>query len=207
MRHSSLLVIIFLFANEIAKSQSSGIGVLAKTVYVNVKMPITFNMGCSPINKIKYQVSNGRIEQNGNEIFLIAEHKGDVEVKVLDENKTIAVANFKAKEMPPFQITIGENWSKSISTTMLKLETGLKCTVPDFLHEDDYKIISATVYLSGTGFENVSVASINEGSFRSLYAVLARCEEGTIITFENIKVEGPDGIRIAEGLTIKVTEF
>ena len=153
MRHSSLLVIIFLFANEIAKSQSSGIGVLAKTVYVNVKMPITFNMGCSPINKIKYQVSNGRIEQNGNEIFLIAEHKGDVEVKVLDENKTIAVATFKAKEMPPFQITIGENWSKSISTTMLKLETGLKCTVPDFLHEDDYKIISATVYLSGTGFE------------------------------------------------------
>ena len=183
-------------------AQTSTIGLQVKTVYVGVKIPIIFGAECPKKNKLTYQVSNGKIEQSGDTIFLIASQKGEVDVKVMSGNKLVATSKFKAKEMPPFKITFGELNGSSMSNVLVKMQTGLKCEVPDFMHEDDYKVVSATVYFSGTGFPDVAMANIYSNSIEPLSDFIKKCAAGSQITFDNIKVKGPDGIRSAEGISI-----
>ncbi len=184
------------------KAQSSTIGLQVKTVYVGAKIPIVFDAECPKNKKLTYQISNGKIEHSGDTIFLIAAQKGEVVVKVMSGNKLVASSKFKAKEMPPFKITLGELNSNSVSNVLVKMQTGLKCEVPDFLHEDDYKVVSATVYFSGTGFPDVALANLYSNSIEPLRNLIQKCTAGSLITFDNIKVKGPDGIRNAEGISI-----
>ena len=183
-------------------AQSISIGLQVKTVYVGAKIPIVFDTECPKNMKLTYLVSNGKIEQNGDTIFLIAAQKGEVDVKVMNGNKLVASSKFKAKEMPPFKITIGELNGSSMSQVLVKMQTGLKCELPDFLHEDDYKVVSATVYFSGTGFPVVLTASLNSNSLDPIRGMIEKCTAGSMITFDNIKVKGPDGIRYADGISI-----
>jgi hypothetical protein len=183
-------------------AQTSTIGLQVKTVYVGAKIPIVFDAECPKNTKLTYQISNGKIEQSGDTIFLIAAQKGEVNVNVMNGNKLVASSKFKAKEMPPFKITLGELNGSSMSNVLVKMQTGLKCELPDFLHEDDYKVVSATVYFSGTGFPEVIMASLFSNSLNPIGGIMEKCTAGSIITFDNVKVKGPDGIRSAEGISI-----
>lgn len=185
-------------------AQSISIGLQVKTVYVGAKIPIVFNMECPKNMKLTYLVSNGKIEQNGDTIFLIAAQKGEVDVKVMNGNKLVASSKFKAKEMPPFKITLGELNGSSMSHVLVKMQTGLKCELPDYLHEDDYKVVSATVYFSGTGFPEVLTANLFSNSIDPIRSILEKCMAGSVITFDNIKVKGPYGIRYADGISIRL---
>jgi hypothetical protein len=120
----------------------------------------------------------------------------------MNGNKLVASSKFKAKEMPPFKITLGELNGSSMSNVLVKMQTGLKCELPDFLHEDDYKVVSANVYFSGTGFPEVIMASLISNSLNPISGIMEKCTAGSIITFDNVKVKGPDGIRSAEGISI-----
>jgi hypothetical protein len=196
----SFAILLLLIVNS--KAQSSTIGLQVKTVYVGTKIPIVFDAECPKNNKLTYQVSNGKIEQSGDTIFLIAAQKGEVNVNVMSGNKLVASSKFKAKEMPPFKITLGELNGNSVSNVLVKMQTGLKCEVPDFLHEYDYKVVSATVYFSGNEFPVVVTANLNSNSIEPLRGLINKCTAGSQITFDNIKVKGPDGIRNAEGISI-----
>lgn len=195
-----LTMIFMMIVN--ANAQINTIGLQVKTVYVNAKIPIVFNTGCPEGSKLTYQVSNGRIEQSGDTFFLIAAQKGEVELKVMNETKLVAASKFKAKEMPPFKITIGDLNNRSIAGNIFKLQTGLKCEIPDYLYEDDYKVVGATVYFSGTGFPDVLTATLYSNSFDPIRSTIEKCTSGSVITFDNIRVQGPDGIRYADGISI-----
>jgi hypothetical protein len=196
----SFAILLLLIFNS--KAQTSTIGLQVKTVYVGAKIPIVFDAECPKNKELTYQVSNGKIEPSGDTIFLIAAQKGEVDVKVMNGNKLVASSKFKAKEMPPFKITLGELNGSSMSNVLVKMQTGLKCELPDFLHEDDYKVVSATVYFSGTGFPVVAMANLSSNSIEPLRNFIEKCTAGSQITFDNIKVKGPDGIRNAEGISI-----
>jgi len=196
----SLVMLLLMIVNT--NAQTSTIGLQVKTVYVGAKIPIVFDAECPKNTKLTYQISNGKIEQSGDTIFLIAAQKGEVNVNVMNGNKLVASSKFKAKEMPPFKITLGELNGSSMSNVLVKMQTGLKCELPDFLHEDDYKVVSATVYFSGTGFPEVIMASLFSNSLNPIGGIMEKCTAGSIITFDNVKVKGPDGIRSAEGISI-----
>ena len=53
--------------------------------------------------------------------------------------------------------------------------------------------MSATVYFSGANFPSVQTATINGGSLAAISGQLAKCIPGTSITFDNVRVQGPDG--------------
>lgn len=197
-----LMMILFLFVG--VNAQTNTIGLQVKTVYVGAKIPIVFDAECPKNTKLTYQVTNGRIEQSGDTVFLIAAQTGEVNVKVMSGNKLVASSIFKAKGMPPFKITIGELNGSSSSGVLFKMQTGLKCELPDYLHEDDYKVVGATVYFSGKGFPEVLTANLYSNSFDPIRGMIEKCTAGSVITFDNIKVKGPYGIRYADGIQIRL---
>ena len=70
---------------------------------------------------------------------------------------------------------------------------------PDFIYDVHYTVVSATVYFSGANFANVVTASITGNSIGSLSSYIQRCGPGSVVTFDNIKVSGPDGVRVIDG--------
>ena len=65
-RLSTILILILIIT--ITNAQTINIGQVAKTVYVNQKMPIIFNLSCPAETPLKYQVTNGKIEKQGDNI-------------------------------------------------------------------------------------------------------------------------------------------
>ena len=65
-----------------------------------------------------------------------------------------------------------------------------------------YEFVSAQVYFSGVGFPNVVTAFLNSTSLSSLRNFIDRCEAGTAITFDNIKVKDKEGsVRTIDGIS------
>jgi hypothetical protein len=60
------------------------------------------------------------------------------------------------------------------------------------------------VYFSGAGFPNVQQQALNGGNLSSLSSFLSRCGPGSVVTFDNVKVSGPDGTRSVEGRSISL---
>lgn len=58
-----------------------------------------------------------------------------------------------------------------------------------------FSVVSATVYFAGAGFTTggVQTAQITGGSLAPLAPYLQRCQPGSSIIFDNVKVQGPDG--------------
>lgn len=65
---------------------------------------------------------------------------------------------------------------------------------------DGYEFVSATVYFSGAGFPNVISAALQGPSLTPIYDLLQKCQPGTAVVFDNVKVKTRnDGVRVIDG--------
>ena len=76
-----------------------------------------------------------------------------------------------------------------------KNQPSCRADLENFDFDLRYSVVSATVYFSGANFPNVATGSITSNSLASIAPMIARCGPGSSITFVNIKVQGPDGVR------------
>ena len=76
----------------------------------------------------------------------------------------------------------------------LKIKSFAGQILENFDFDADFNIVSATVYFSGANFPNVQTANIHGGSLAGIQSQLQKCIPGTSVTFDNVKVQGPDGV-------------
>ena len=63
-----------------------------------------------------------------------------------------------------------------------------------------FTVLSATMYFSGANFNGVEKGSITSASLKPVSSLMKRCIPGSIVTFDDVKVKGPDGSeRIIQG--------
>ncbi|MBK8495296.1 MAG: hypothetical protein IPL50_09890 [Chitinophagaceae bacterium] len=67
-----------------------------------------------------------------------------------------------------------------------------RAEVKDFEWEVPFRIVSATIYFSGTNFKNVETGYISSSSLKPIKNLMDRCAPGTMVVFDNVKVKGPD---------------
>ena len=82
------------------------------------------------------------------------------------------------------------------------LQQYCRAELENFEFDTKYSIVSATVYFSGANFPNVQTSSLSGNSLAPLAAFIQRCGPGSVVTFDNVKVTGPDGVRVIEGKSI-----
>lgn len=64
---------------------------------------------------------------------------------------------------------------------------------------EGYEFVSAVVYFSGAGFPLVNTATLQGSSLAPLYDLLQKCQPGTVVIFDNVKIKTPfDGIRVID---------
>ena len=78
----------------------------------------------------------------------------------------------------------------------------MPCRIRKLRLDLKFTIVSATVYFSGANFPNVATTAITGNSLGSLNTFISRCGPGSVVTFDNVKVQGPDGVRGIDGKSI-----
>ncbi|RYF44932.1 MAG: gliding motility protein GldM [Chitinophagaceae bacterium] len=167
--------------------------------YIGVDNPVTIG---SPTgwDKTTVSMTGGTITGSNDKRTVRVSSPGKASITV-NADKKAATFDFRVKRIPDPIFKVGPGGTRMPSVTF-KNQQFCRADLENFDFDLRYNVTSATVYFSGAGFNNVATASISGNSLAPLAQYMARCQPGTSITFDNVKVSGPDGARTIQGVGI-----
>jgi len=160
--------------------------------YIGVENPITVG---SPTGWDKTSVSmtgaasiasgsNGKYIVKGNTI-------GEATLNVTADGKT-SQFKFRVKRIPDPVFKVGPSSGGAIQAAVFKAQQFCRADLDNFDFDARFQVVAATVYFTGAGFpvpQPVTLTGNNLGSI----AQMAKCQPGSSVIFDQIKVVGPDG--------------
>ena len=120
---------------------------------------------------------------------------------VVNADKKASSFDFRIKRIPDpiFKVASGKVRMPSVE---FKSQQYCRADLENFDFDLKFNVVSATVYFSGAGFPNVAQTAISGNNLAALAPFMSRCGPGSVVTFDNIKVQGPDGVRSIDGKSI-----
>ncbi len=186
----------------VGQSSSAAISLDKMNVfYVGLDNPITIG---SPTGMDRTGVngSNCRINGSGANRTVSVSGTGECSISVTPQGSSPLVKTFRIKRIPEPNFAVGSGKARMASVEFKGQQFCRADMGPDFIYDVRYTVVSATVYFSGANFANVATTSIGSNSLAPLDAYMKRCGPGSVVSFDNIKVSGPDGTRVIEGKSI-----
>jgi gliding motility-associated protein GldM len=167
--------------------------------YIGVDNPVTIG---SPTgwDKTSVTMANGTITGSGSQRTVRVSTLGKATINVVADKKSYPF-EFRVKRIPDPVFKVGPGGTR-MATVAFKNQQFCRAELENFDFDVKYNVVSATVYFSGAGFPNVVQASLNSNNLSSLASYMQRCQPGSAITFDNVKVQGPDGSRSIQGVGI-----
>ncbi|HVZ98353.1 MAG TPA: gliding motility protein GldM [Chitinophagaceae bacterium] len=160
--------------------------------YIGVDNPVTINSGTGD-EKTHATISSGSITKTGPGKYIVrVSTPGKTTINVSAENKSTPF-DFRVKEIPDPVFKVGPSKGGRIQSVVFKNQQYCRADLENFDFQANFSVVSATVYFSGANFPSVQQATINGPNLGSIQSQLARCIPGTSVTFDNVKVKGPDG--------------
>lgn len=167
--------------------------------YIGVDNPIRVGSPTG-MEKTQVSISAGSVSGSGSDRIVRVNAIGNVNVTVTADGKP-SVFPFRVKRIPDPVFKVGDGKIRMASIAF-KSQTSCRADLENFDFDLRYSVVSATVYFSGANFPNVVTASISGNSLAPLASFMQRCGPGSVISFDNIKVSGPDGTRSIDGKSI-----
>ncbi len=91
--------------------------------------------------------------------------------------------------------------SERITAVSFKAQDFCRAELKDFEFDARFTVISATVYFTGANFPQPKKGLITSSSLKPIKELMKQCIPGSVVTFDDIKVAGPDGNRTIDGVT------
>lgn len=167
--------------------------------YIGVENPVTIG---SPTgwDKTNVSMTGGTISGSGSNRTVKVSTVGKATITVTADKKPTTF-EFRVKRIPNPVFKVGPGGTRMPSVTF-KNQQYCRAELENFDFDLRYNVVSATVYFSGAGFPNVQSATLSGNSLAPLQSFMQRCQPGSQITFDNVKVSGPDGTRTIDGTGI-----
>ena len=169
--------------------------------YIGVDNPITVGSPTG-MEKTNVTISQGSVSGTGSNRIVKVNSIGNVTVNVVADGKPYAFP-FRVKRIPSPVFKIGAGKAR-VPAVDFKNQDFCRADLENFDFDLRFSVISATVYFSGTGFPNLTPASISGNSLAGIKSLMQRCGPGSSISFINIKVQGPDGPRTIDEAGIQL---
>jgi len=168
--------------------------------YLGVDNPVTIG---SPTgwDKTTVSMTNGTISGQGSVRTVRVNAVGTpANITVVADGKPTTFP-FRVKRIPDPVFKVGSGKIRMTSAEF-KAQQFCRAELENFDFDLRYNIVGATVYFSGANFSNVVTTSITNNNLSSLSQYIQRCGPGSVVTFDQVKVQGPDGQRTIEGKSI-----
>jgi gliding motility-associated protein GldM len=167
--------------------------------YIGVDNPVTIG---SPTgwDKTSVTMTNGTITGSGSQRTVRVSTLGRATINVTADKKSYPF-EFRVKRIPDPVFKVGPGGTRMPSVTF-KNQQFCRAELENFDFDVKYNVINATVYFSGAGFPSVKQASLNSNNLSGIADLMRQCQPGSAITFDNVKVQGPDGTRTIQGVGV-----
>ena len=169
--------------------------------YIGVDNPVTIG---SPTgwDKTSVSMSGGSISGNGSNRVVRVSSIGPASITVNADGKA-STFGFRCKKIPDPVFKVGSGKAR-VPAVEFKNQQFCRADLENFDFDLKFNVVSATVYFSGANFPNVTQGQISGNSLAGVSSQISRCGPGSSITFTNIKVQGPDGVRAVDerGITL-----
>ncbi len=162
--------------------------------YIGVPNPITISSG-SGWDKTTVTPSGCNMSgSNGNRVVTVT--GGTTASLTVTADGKSSKFDFRIKTIPDPIGMVGPSPGGKIQSNIFKAQDFLRAELKNFDFDAKFSVASATVYFAGAGFTSsgsVQTATMNNGSFASIRSKLDLCKPGSTVTFDDLKVVGPDG--------------
>jgi len=167
--------------------------------YMGVDNPVTIG---SPTgwDKTTVSMTNGTITGQGSVRSVRVSSIGKSSITVVADKKPTTF-EFRVKRIPDPIFKVGSGKVR-MPAVEFKNQQYCRAELENFDFDLRFSIVGATVYFSGANFPNPVPATLTGNNLAGLAALMSRCGPGSVITFDNVKVQGPDGPRTIEGKSI-----
>jgi gliding motility-associated protein GldM len=167
--------------------------------YIGVDNPVTIG---SPTgwDKTTVSMTGGTISGTGSARTVRVSAIGKANITVVADKKPTSF-EFRIKKIPDPVFKVGSGKVRMPSVEF-KSQQFCRAELENFDFALNFSIVSATVYFSGANFPNVAQTTINGNNLAGLATFISRCGPGSVVTFDNVKVQGPDGVRSIDGKSI-----
>lgn len=187
----------FLLCSVFIKAQSANTPVIAidqmNILYVGIDNPVSI-YSPADFSKTKVEITNGTISGSGTHRIIRPASVGQPTTMTITANGHTSTHPFRVHRIPDpvFKVASGNS---SLSVVEFTSQKVCRAEMIHFDFDLHYKVQSATVLFSGTNFPTPVTKKINGNSLASLADLLGQCRPGTVVTFSDIMVTGPDGVR------------
>jgi hypothetical protein len=197
------IFVFFFICSFCAKAQTNNLPVVSldkmNVLFYGVDNPITIGTPVD-IDKVKISIINGTIVK-GIDTSKISYNRivrpsaiGKNTKIIIEINGVKETFEYRVKRMPDPIFKLGSGRTRMVSAEF-KNQQFCRAELENFDFDLKYNVISAEVYFSGANFPNLMVGHFQGNDLSTLNSYFQKCGPGSTITFDNIKVQGPDGIR------------
>ena len=161
--------------------------------YIGVPNPVTIGSP-SGWDKTTVSMNGGSISSGTSQRTVTVSSLGNPTISVTADGKT-STFTYRTKRIPDPKFKIGDG-KKRMATVIFKSQQYCRADLgDDFLFDLKFSVVSSTVIFSGAGFSTPQTGTISGNSMGGVSGLMGKCIPGSSITFTNIKVQGPDGVR------------
>lgn len=82
--------------------------------------------------------------------------------------------------------------SGRMRSVVFKSQQYCRVELKDFVFDVKFYVVSATVYFTGASFNGVEKGYITSNSLQPVRNLIDRCQPGSIVVFDDVKVKGPE---------------
>lgn len=159
--------------------------------YIGVDNPVTISSG-SGWDKTSVSMTGGTISSGTSNRTVKVTTVGAAKISVTADGKT-SNFDFRVKRIPDPIIKVGPSGGGRMQAVAFRSQGFVRADLENFDFEAKFSVTGATVYFSIPGDRNVKQVTLTGGSLAAASAYMNLLVPGATVTFDNIKVVGPDG--------------
>lgn len=165
--------------------------------YQALENPVEVSAPGTPRENLVVRVNNGTIRGSNGSYTVIPTRTTGCDVTVYDNssgsNRSLGTIPFRVDPVPPPQATVANKSYGTVLKTDIQRVLGIEVSMPEWFKFDvEYKITAYT-YVNKVGV-NIQKLYATNGDFTSqIRNAINATPSGQYLTFEDIKVVGPDG--------------
>ena len=162
--------------------------------YIGVPNPITISSGSGWDKTNVTPTGCTMTGSNGNRVVSVT--GGTTATLTVTADGKSSKFDFRIKTIPDPIGMIGASKGGRILASAFKAQDFIRAELLNFDFDARFNVTGATVYFAGAGFANsgsIQTGTISNGSLAPIKSKMDLCKPGSTVTFDELKVVGPDG--------------
>jgi gliding motility-associated protein GldM len=182
------------YSMEYTVGQPGGAAVMLDKMnvfYIGVDNPITISSGTG-WDKTTVSASGCTISGTGSKRTVRVSSPGAASITVSADGKS-SKFDFRVKRIPDPIIKVGPSGGGRMQALIFRNQQFVRADLENFDFQANFSVTGATVYFNVPGDRNVKTVTLSSGNLSAAKAYMDQLAPGSTVTFDNIKVVGPDG--------------